>query len=116
MQDISKAYDGMDIDILQQAMNCIKLPTFFISLIMNLLTDRSSKVIIDSVLSNEFNVVSRVEQGGILSPALWVIYYDPLFELINNNYEGFISSCSFSRVLSDLNKDANFSTRVSLVG
>src|SRR3954469_25153716 len=45
LQDISKAFDSMDIRMLQLAMQRLKIPTGFIKLVSTLFTDRYNTVI-----------------------------------------------------------------------
>src|SRR5947199_4578172 len=45
LQDISKAFDSMDVNMLQLAMQCIKIPPGFIRLVTDLFTDRYNSVI-----------------------------------------------------------------------
>src|SRR2546430_2186211 len=45
LQDISKAFDSMDVNMLQLAMQRIKIPPGFIRLVTNLFTNRYNSVI-----------------------------------------------------------------------
>ena len=45
MQDISKAYDSVNTNLLQKSLKRIQLPPQLTQIILNLLSDRSNKVI-----------------------------------------------------------------------
>ena len=76
-QDISKAFDSMDLNMLNLAMKRIKLPELFRKLILNLFTNRTNQILTCHGPTNSYKVLVGVDQGEIISPLLWVIYLDP---------------------------------------
>ena len=85
LQDMSKAYDLVNREHLAQAMERIKIPKSFIEFIMNSLKERRNRIITDVGLTDEYRVLNGIDQGEILSPILWIIYYNPLFERIKQH-------------------------------
>src|SRR5256714_14340062 len=83
LQDISKAFDSMDVNMLQLAMQRIKIPLGFIRLVINLFTDRYNSVITSYEQSIPYKTEIGIDQGESLSPLLWVIYIDPLLTVLN---------------------------------
>ena len=78
LQDISKAFDSIDINILEHAMDCLKIPKSFTKLTLALFTNRSNRVITANGLLDPYKVKIGIDQG-------WVIYIDPLLVALNNN-------------------------------
>ena len=79
LQDMSKAYDCINRKHLWMAMRRIKLPEKFINIIENSLKNQLNRVITDVGLTQEYRMENGIDQGEIISPLLWIIYYDPLF-------------------------------------
>ena len=84
LQDISKAYDRVNRKHLWMAICHIKLPEKFINIIENSLKNRLNRVITDVGLTQEYRMENGIDQGEIMSPLLWIIYYDPLFTKIKS--------------------------------
>ena len=84
LQDMSKAYDRVNICMLQHAMNCIKLPPLFIRFITNLFTNRFNRIFTPFGLTDPYNILVGIDQGEVICPLLWCIYYDPLLSFIQN--------------------------------
>src|SRR5579859_7016515 len=82
LQDMSQAYDLVNRKNLSKAMERICLPKEFILLIENMLKDRVNQVITDIGLTDEYHMKNGIDQGETISPLLWIIYYNPLFEKI----------------------------------
>src|SRR5579859_4030040 len=79
---MSKAYDYVNRGNLSKALERIKIPKLFIRLIKNAFNGRTNRVITDYGLTEEYKMCNGIDQGKIISPILWVIYYNPLFEKI----------------------------------
>jgi hypothetical protein len=71
--------------MLEKALLRIKLPKFAINLIINLFKNRKLRIITDYGLTDEITAGDGIDQGEIISPLLWRIFYDPLLCKINNN-------------------------------
>src|ERR1043165_7982000 len=77
-QDMSKAYDRVRLPILKKAMERLRIPPRLIDIIISLFSDRENAVITNSGFTDPYKVLTGIDQGEIISPLLWVIYYDPL--------------------------------------
>lgn len=86
IQDLSKAYDRVDILLLEQALLRICIPSSVINFIINLFTNRSNQVIFSDWIGDPYDVEIGIDQGESICPLLWVIYYDPMFEAINSSF------------------------------
>jgi hypothetical protein len=84
MQDMSKAYDLVNRDNLAKALKRIKLPDKFVDFISNSLNNRTNKIITEFGFTEKYKVGNGIDQGEIMSPLLWIIYYDPLFAKIES--------------------------------
>jgi len=82
MQDMSKAYDLVNRNNLAKALKRIKLPNLFVDFIANSLKNRTNQIITDFGFTESYKVGNGIDQGEIMSPLLWIIYYDPLFAKI----------------------------------
>src|ERR1044072_8784461 len=77
-QDMSKAYDRVRLPILKKAMERLCIPNRLIDIIIGLFSDRQNAVITNSGYTQPYDVLTGIDQGEIISPLLWTIYYDPL--------------------------------------
>src|SRR5436853_5577935 len=77
-QDMSKCYDRVNIYMLEKAMLRLKLPQNFIEIIKNLFTNRKNRIFTSHGLTDPYDVLIGIDQGEVISPLLWTIYYDPL--------------------------------------
>ena len=64
-QDLSKAYDRVDILILSHAMARLKLPSTFISLITNIFTERKNRVFTAVGTTDPYEVLVGIDQGEL---------------------------------------------------
>lgn len=83
IQDLSKAYDRVNISLLQCALKRICIPEKIITFIINLFTNRKNQVLFEDWIGDAYDVINGIDQGESICPLLWVIYYDPMFEKIN---------------------------------
>ncbi|GBC34051.2 hypothetical protein GLOIN_2v1846731 [Rhizophagus irregularis DAOM 181602=DAOM 197198] len=92
--DMSKAYDRINVFMLEKAMKRIKFPVELINLLTGLSFGRKNKVFTPYGLTDAFNMQCGIDQGEIISPLLWIIYYDPLLTKIKNSNLGYdIDEC-----------------------
>src|SRR6266542_237870 len=85
-QDMSKAYDRVNIFMLQKAMTRLKIPALFITFITNLFTKRTNQIFTYHGTTDPYNVLVGIDQGEVICPLLWYIYYDPLLCYIQNQH------------------------------
>ncbi len=90
LQDLSKAYDRVDLIILRKAMERVKIPTSCINFILDFFTYRKNAVLTKGGLSDYYDVKIGIDQRKVISPLLWCIYFDPLLCEINNLHKGYI--------------------------
>src|SRR5579871_3373850 len=89
-QDLGKAYDRVNIYMLKKAMERLKIPEGYINLIASLFTGRKNTVITNYGNTDPYEVLIGIDQGEIISPLLWCLYYDPLLcriEKLNLGYQ-----------------------------
>src|SRR5256886_9127648 len=83
LQDISKAFDSMNVKMLQLAIQRIKIPLGFIRLVTNLFTNRYNSVITSYGQLIPYKTEISIDQEESLSSLLWVIYINPLLTVLN---------------------------------
>ncbi|GBC01073.1 hypothetical protein RclHR1_04060001 [Rhizophagus clarus] len=76
VQDLSKAYDRINLDLLSTAIDCLDLPKIFQTTIINLFKGHKNNVIIEDHLTNSFDLITGIIQSEVISLILWVLYYD----------------------------------------
>ncbi|GES74374.1 ribonuclease H-like domain-containing protein [Rhizophagus clarus] len=98
LQDLSKAYDRMNISLLRLALLSIKLTTRITSILCDLFTNCTNQVILpNNNLTTPFSMNQEIHQGEIISSLLWILYYNPLFLYINQQSNLYFQ-CSFNRI------------------
>src|SRR3954447_22903405 len=78
LQDLSKAYDRVDLHYLKLALQRIKVPTLATDLLINLFTARKNAILTTNGITDYYDVKIGIDQGEVISPLLWCIYLDPL--------------------------------------
>ncbi|GES99352.1 hypothetical protein GLOIN_2v1777499 [Rhizophagus clarus] len=91
-QDMGKAYDRVNTFQLKKAMERIRIPTAYTSLILELFKDRQNQVVTAYGKTPAYDVLTGIDQGEVISPILWCIYYDPLLAKINKHSLGYTFS------------------------
>jgi hypothetical protein len=84
-----KAYDRVNIFMLKKAMARLHLPSSFIDLICNLFTQCKNRVFTSVGTTSPYDVLIGIDQGEVISPLLWCIYYDPLLCEIEQQQLGY---------------------------
>ncbi|RHZ81019.1 hypothetical protein Glove_128g9 [Diversispora epigaea] len=70
-QDIKKAFDTVDLEILVKAMKRIKLPSRLINIIQNILKDRTNQGLTEFEKTDHYKVHKDIDQGDSISPLLY---------------------------------------------
>ncbi|CAB4440625.1 unnamed protein product [Rhizophagus irregularis] len=83
-QDISKAFDSVDLTMLKFALQRLRLPHNAIQFLLSLFMARSNHVITAHGPTPSYRVRIGIDQGEVISPLLWVIYIDPLLTVLKN--------------------------------
>ena len=76
--DIQRAYDHVSWEGVEPALERIRAPPGFITLLRNMWSKRSARVHTAVGTTEWFKVHIGLAQGAVLSPLLWNIFYDPL--------------------------------------
>lgn len=82
--DLSAAFDLVDHGILFARMSNAGLPSNFINLIQNWLTERTAYVEVEQFNSRSFKLDKGTVQGSVMGPILFSIFVAPVFNLSNN--------------------------------
>ena len=77
-QNMSRAFDSIGMTPLKMALRRIKIPEIVITLLINLFQNRKTKIITAYGLSDILTAADGIDQGEVISPLLWRIFYDPL--------------------------------------
>ncbi|GBC11459.1 RNA-directed DNA polymerase from mobile element jockey-like [Rhizophagus irregularis DAOM 181602=DAOM 197198] len=106
-QDISKAFDSVDLKILRFALERIKLPASATKFILSLFMKRSNRVYTAHGTTPSYRVRIGIDQGEVISPLLWVIYIDPLLTVLKNEMIDpyTLHASSLSNPLAETNSD-----------
>ncbi|GET60090.1 RNA-directed DNA polymerase from mobile element jockey-like [Rhizophagus irregularis DAOM 181602=DAOM 197198] len=83
-QDISKAFDSVDLMMLRFALERIRLPASAVKFILSLFMKRTNRVFTAHGSTPAYRVRIGIDQGEVISPLLWVIYIDPLLTILKN--------------------------------
>jgi len=70
-QDMSKAYDSVNSDMLELALHRIRIPPIIVTIIINLFQNRLNSVITPFGNSPEYLVEDGIDQEDTISPLLW---------------------------------------------
>ncbi|GBB98229.1 hypothetical protein RclHR1_31770001 [Rhizophagus clarus] len=81
-QDISKAFDSVNLTMLKFALKQIRLPASAITLILSLFMNRSNQVFTAYGETSSYQIRIGIDQGEVIFPLLWVIYIDPLLTVL----------------------------------
>ena len=91
---MSKVYDSVNANLLKKVFQRIQFPTQLTNILMNLLSDRSNRVITNFGLTESYLVKNGIDQGETITPLLWRIYYDPLIHQIARLHKGYTMKTS----------------------
>src|SRR5581483_8351202 len=87
-QDMAKAFDSVNLHSLKKSMDRIKILKLISDLIINIFDHRQMQVITAIGNSNGFVAKDGIDQGEVISPLLWRIFYDPLLcKIQKHNHE-----------------------------
>ena len=75
----------MSLDSLKLALQRIKIPVLGQSFILDLFDKRQTRIITALGLTEAITAGNRIEQGEVISPLIWRIFYDPLLTKIKKS-------------------------------
>ncbi|GES89606.1 Down syndrome cell adhesion molecule-like protein Dscam2 [Rhizophagus clarus] len=84
-QDMAKAFDSVRMIPLQKALERIRLPHTIINFIINIYKNRKMRIITAYGLTDTFTARDGIDQGEVISPLVWRIFYDPLLHRIQED-------------------------------
>ncbi|GES75537.1 hypothetical protein GLOIN_2v1766738 [Rhizophagus clarus] len=84
LPDLSKAYDRVDIKILELVLNKIKIPKRIVQLFVNLFSNSRKAVITTTRITQFYKALIGIDQSEVISPLVWTIYYDPLLSYMDD--------------------------------
>src|SRR3954451_4460243 len=95
LQDMSKAYDRVNIFMLVRALERLKIPFNFIRIILRIFLPRFNQIFTAYGNTEAYLVHSGIDQGEVISPLLWCIYYDPLLCKVQASDYGYEMNCTW---------------------
>jgi hypothetical protein len=87
LQDTAKAFDTVNLEMLDKALARIKASKGLRNIILSLFKERKFQVITDHGLTRTVTAGDGIDQGETMSPLLWRIFYDPLLCKIQEERE-----------------------------
>jgi hypothetical protein len=85
LQDMKKAFDSVPLKSLELVLQRIKIPKRTIKYILNLFHKRQLRIITAYGLTEEVTAGDGIDQGEVISPLIWRIFYDPLLERVQED-------------------------------
>ena len=86
--DASKAFDKVHYGKMFKLLIKRKLPLIIVRMLFDSYTRQQVCVLWDSCRSRNFHVKNGVKQGGVLSPILFIVYFDELIILLKKRNIG----------------------------
>lgn len=80
--DLEKAFDRVSHNFMLQVMRSLGFPKGLLSVIRGFYSGIRSKVVVNGILSNQFDVRSGVRQGCPLSPFSFICVIEPFLKHI----------------------------------
>src|SRR5579859_1512523 len=80
---MAKAFNSVTVDALRASLKCIKMDDSIINLLTDTFNERNILIITAYRNSKYFKPRVGIDQGDIVSPLLWRIFYDPLLCIVN---------------------------------
>lgn len=87
--DIKKAYDSVSWESLEKVLERLRFSKTFRELIKDIFERREMQVRTAYGYTEPFKPSRGLEQGDIISPLLWLCFYDPLLTALNISEKGF---------------------------
>jgi hypothetical protein len=113
-QDISKAFDSIDLGMLKLSFDRLKFPPNLSKFIISLFTSRKNNILTPFGRTDSYNLLIGIDQGEIISPLLWTIYFDPLLtELSAAALAPYIWSSGISKDILSINNNEDIAVPIS---
>jgi len=85
LQDMKKAFNSVPLRSLELALQRVKIPKRTVKYILNLFHKRQLKIITAYSLTEEITAGDGIDQGEVISPLIWRLFYDPLLERVQED-------------------------------
>src|SRR5581483_9344841 len=96
LQDTKKAFDSVGKKALKITLERIGTPSKLIKIILEIRENRSADVITKYGITQEYRIKDGLDQGDLMSPLLWKIFYDSLISKINKTKYGYNMSSKWT--------------------
>src|SRR5437868_820563 len=80
---MKKAFDSVSLEMIKKALERIKVPDLIIKFLLNLYNKRKIRVITEYGLTREFEAEDELDQGEVVSPLMWQIFYNLLLYTVH---------------------------------
>ena len=98
--DFSAAFDRVNHLGILYKLCFVGIVGSVLSILTQFLSNRPQHVIVDGCRSKLVNVVSRVPQGSVLGPLLFLLYTSKLFSILDNKLVGYAENSTLMAVVS----------------
>src|SRR5437868_10050495 len=85
LQDMKKAFDSVSLRSLELVIQRIKVLRIGKKFIMALFNKRQTRIITAIGLTEPITAGDRIEQGEVISPLVWRIFYDSLLTRVQKD-------------------------------
>ena len=82
-------------------LNVLKLPSSFNTFITNIFTNRKNSIFTEVGKTDPYDILIEIDQGEVILPLLWCIYYDLLLTEIESRGLGYCMLHSYKQNLYD---------------
>jgi hypothetical protein len=100
-QDISKAFDSIDLCMLQLSFDRLKFSQNLSKLIISLFISRKNNILTPFERTESYNLLIGIDQGEVIFPLLWTIYFDPLLTELSTSAITLGPRTSLKQVITD---------------
>ena len=97
--DFSEAFDRVNDQGILYKLCSVGIGGSVISILTQLLLNRSQHVMVDGCRNKLVNVVSGVPQGSVLGPLLFLLYTSELFSILENKLIGYADDSTLIAVV-----------------
>ncbi|PKY12854.1 hypothetical protein RhiirB3_424566 [Rhizophagus irregularis] len=84
-QDISKAFDSIDLSMFRLCFDWLKFPSNLSEFIISLFTSRKNRILTPFGKTESYDLLIGIDQGEVISLLLWTIYFDPLLTELSSS-------------------------------
>jgi len=82
---MKKAFDSVPLESLELALQRVKIPKRTVKYILKLFHERQLRIITAYGLTEELTAGDGIDQGEVISPLIWCLFYDLLLERIQED-------------------------------